>query len=119
MYGARKSQWKKITFMFGFVFKSAYLPWVLVGWHTITGGSIMSDLIGIAAGHLYIFLKDVLPTSPYKYNVLKTPKFIEKLVNKYYTVPNGNVGGVNPINQPQNDIRMGWRAFGGRAVRLG
>lgn len=36
----------------------------------------MSGLIGIGIGHLYIVLKDILPVSNYKYNVLKTPLFL-------------------------------------------
>ena len=37
------------------------------------------DLIGIAVGHTYIFLKDILPQT-HGYNFLKTPEFIKKLV---------------------------------------
>lgn len=46
----------------------------------LTGGEPFNDLIGIAAGHTYIFLKMTLPVS-HGYDLLKTPKFIEKIVN--------------------------------------
>ncbi len=74
--------------MFGFVFKSitlfstkkwldAYLPWVIVVYSVLTGANdILSYLVGIAAGHTYIVLKDVVPNSQYKYNILQTPKFL-------------------------------------------
>ena len=35
----------------------------------------MADLIGIAAGHLYYFLKDLLPIT-HSTDILKTPKFM-------------------------------------------
>jgi hypothetical protein len=59
---------------------SGNLPWVLVGLSIVTGGDPFHDLIGIAAGHTYIYLKEVLPVT-YGYNILKTPKFIENWVN--------------------------------------
>ncbi len=66
----------------------------------LSGAPILQDLIGVAAGHTYIFLKDILPNS-HRINILRTPKFLyiyihiytyiyiyiyiysEKLVNKY------------------------------------
>ena len=45
----------------------------------LTGGSPFNDLIGIAAGHTYIFLKMTLPVS-HGYDLLKTPKWIERAV---------------------------------------
>jgi hypothetical protein len=47
----------------------------------LTGGSPFHDLIGIAAGHTYIFLKMTLPVS-HGYDLIKTPKFIERIVNE-------------------------------------
>jgi len=113
----KKEPMERVQFMFGLVFNSAYFPWVLIGWTVLTGGSIVPHLIGVASGHLYIFLKDVLPASPYKYNLLKTPRFIENLVNKYYFVQNNNF---QQQGQQPGPIRFqGWRAFGGNGVRLG
>ena len=55
--------------------KGAYLPWVLLGYTVITGGSIVSELLGLASGHLYIILKDIVPNS-HGYNLLRTPQFL-------------------------------------------
>ena len=52
--------------------KAANLPWVLTALSLLTGGDIFKDLIGIAAGHTFIYLKLILPTS-HGYNLLKTP----------------------------------------------
>ena len=62
--------------IWGFPVKSGNLPWVLLAFSILTGGDPFHDLIGIAAGHTYIYLKEVLPLS-YGYNILKTPKIIE------------------------------------------
>lgn len=58
--------------LWGFPVKSSNLPWVLVLLSVLTGGDPFKDLIGIAAGHTYIFLKMILPNS-HGYNLLKTP----------------------------------------------
>ena len=47
----------------------------------LTGGDPFKDLIGIAAGHTYVFLKMTLPVS-HGYDVLKTPKFLENWINR-------------------------------------
>ena len=47
--------------LWGFPVKSSNLPWVLTGLSVLMGGDPFKDLIGIAAGHTYIYLKLVLP----------------------------------------------------------
>ena len=47
----------------------------------LTGGSPFDDLIGIAAGHTYIFLKMTLPVS-HGYDLLKTPNWMTRIVNE-------------------------------------
>jgi len=47
----------------------------LAGFHLLTGESILGDICGIAAGHLYIVLKDILPVTKNKH-FLKTPSFL-------------------------------------------
>lgn len=53
----------------------AYLPYAFLALSVLTGGDIISDIIGIIAGHLYYFLKDILPIQ-YNYDILKTPSFL-------------------------------------------
>ena len=60
--------------MFGFKFKSVYLPLVYVIIRLIMGGSITEPLTGIAVGHLYYFLASVVPLS-HGYQLVRTPKF--------------------------------------------
>ena len=118
-------------------------------YHLFTGMNPFSDLIGVAAGHTYIYLKMVLPES-HGYDLLKTPKSMDKLVatiNGWFEDPpapggrrvyglnndgaNAEVNAVNaegnPLNRLPRNARAGdnngggaaFRAFGGRGVRIG
>ena len=49
--------------LYGIPFKSEHFPWVYCAFNLITGGDVISCLIGIAAGHTYIFFKIILPRS--------------------------------------------------------
>jgi len=45
------------------------------------GGDIIGDLVGIATGHIYYFLKDII-TIKYDIDILKTPEFLTTLIDK-------------------------------------
>jgi hypothetical protein len=49
--------------IWGFPVQSAMLPWVLLALNVVQGADPIPDLIGIAAGHSYIYVRTVLPTS--------------------------------------------------------
>eukprot|EP01027_Heterolobosea_sp_BB2_P014826 GEZU01021272.1.p1 GENE.GEZU01021272.1~~GEZU01021272.1.p1 ORF type:complete len:287 (-),score=44.97 GEZU01021272.1:492-1244(-) len=55
-----------------------YFPWALMGLHMMMGGSIVTDLIGILTGHLYIFLDHDAP-AVYGWRLLKTPSVFHAL----------------------------------------
>ena len=67
--------------IWGFPVQSLHLPWVLMAFHLFTGGDPFNDLIGVAAGHCYVYLKEVLPDS-HGYDLLKTPKLMQLIVDK-------------------------------------
>lgn len=122
--------------LWGFPVKSGNLPWVLLLLSVLTGGDPFHDLIGIAAGHTYIYLKLVLPQS-HGYDFLKTPKLLEKwvlqIMRRFNARPPGGVRNLNNdrvnVNNNNNNNNAGggqgddggafFRAFGGRGVRLG
>lgn len=115
----------KIVSIWGFPVTSGNLPWALLGLSILTGGSPMNDLIGIAAGHTYIFLKVSLPNS-HGYDLLKTPKFIQYWTNEAIRRSNAQSGNARvfgaagervDINPDVAEARH--RAFQGRGVRLG
>ena len=64
---------------FGFRFKGFYIPWVMLAFSVLIGNSPVMDLLGIAAGHLYFFLQDVLPETSGALGgtrLLITPRFM-------------------------------------------
>ena len=70
-----------------------------MAFHLFTGGNPLNDLIGVAAGHTYYFLKNILPES-HGYNLIKTPGFMHTIVNKLNTM------GADPRQAPRPNNRM-------------
>lgn len=56
-----KNEPDRMVSIWGFPVSSGNLPWALLALSVLTGGNPFGDLIGIAAGHTYIYLKMVLP----------------------------------------------------------
>ncbi|TXG61962.1 hypothetical protein EZV62_013325 [Acer yangbiense] len=56
-----------------------YLPWAMLAMDVLFGASLLPDLLGIIAGHLYYFLTVLHPLAGGR-NILKTPKWVHKLV---------------------------------------
>eukprot|EP01006_Ploeotia_vitrea_P002132 TRINITY_DN10652_c0_g1_i1.p2 TRINITY_DN10652_c0_g1~~TRINITY_DN10652_c0_g1_i1.p2 ORF type:complete len:179 (+),score=84.93 TRINITY_DN10652_c0_g1_i1:332-868(+) len=76
---ARRHPYARMNLLGMFVFSAPYLPWVLLGFSVLLGGNSGTvDLVGIAVGHIYYFLKDVYPIMT-RANLLKTPHVIELL----------------------------------------
>lgn len=59
----------------GFSFEGLYLPWALIAFTVLIGGSPMMDIFGVIAGHLYYFLLEVLPTTK-GWNLIQTPAIL-------------------------------------------
>ena len=60
--------------VWGFVFRSANLPWVHLLMSLLMGGDVISMMIGIGVGHLWIFCDDTLPETHNIY-ITGTPKW--------------------------------------------
>lgn len=58
----RRNEHVLMSFLGLFTFRAPFLPWVLVAFSLLLGHSAQLDLLGIAVGHVYLYLKDVLPT---------------------------------------------------------
>ncbi|XP_059432205.1 derlin-1 [Corylus avellana] len=89
--------------------KAFYLPWAMLALDVIFGSSILPDLLGIIAGHLYYFLTVLHPLAGGKI-ILKTPKWVHKLVARWRI-------GAQPITRAQPESTTG-AAFRGRSYRL-
>ena len=120
--------------------KNALYPYALIVFNIVSGQGIYDNIVGIIAGNVYYFLEDVLPVQK-NIKLLKTPKFLVDLLEKYYysrlTYDNlnngnnnqggnngnfgfGNSGVMNRGNNNNNNTnRNGFRAFGGRGHVVG
>ena len=120
--------------------KNALYPYALIVFNIVSGQGIYDNIVGIIAGNIYYFLEDVLPVQK-NIKILKTPKFLVDLLEKYYysrlTYDNlnngnnnqggnngnfgfGNSGVMNRGNNNNNNTnRNGFRAFGGRGHVVG
>ncbi|XP_065254046.1 derlin-1 [Emys orbicularis] len=108
-----------VSFWFGTRFKACYLPWVILGFNYIIGGSIINELIGNLVGHLYFFLMFKYPMDLGGRNFLTTPQFL------YRWLPNRR-GGVSGFGVPPASVRRaaedqqgGGRHNWGQGFRLG
>lgn len=120
--------------------KNALYPYALIIFNIVSGAGIYDNVIGIIAGNVYYFFTDVLPIQK-NINVLKTPKFLVDLLEKYYysrlindnaNTGNDNQGGNNgqfgfgnsgAMNRGRgnnnNTNNNGFRAFAGRGHVVG
>ena len=144
IYIDSKREPQKMINLYFLPIKNALYPYALIVFNIISGAGIYDNIIGIIAGNIYFVLVDVLPVSK-NLNLLKTPKFLVDLLEKYYysrlTYENinngnnnqggnngqfgfGNSGAVNrgrgnENNNNNNANRGGFRPFGGRGYTVG
>ena len=142
IYIDSKREPQKMINLYFIPMKNAIYPYALIVFNIVSGAGIYDNIIGIIAGNIYFVLMDVLPQSK-NLNLLKTPKFLVDLLEKYYyrrlTYENintgnnnqgnnngqfgfGNSGAVNRGRENQNNNntnRGGFRAFGGRGTVVG
>lgn len=95
----------------------------------MTGGNIVSDLVGIVVGHLYYFLKDFAPTN-YGWDLLKTPRFLTQYFDSRASGARVTFSSLNNQNTRSNDRGSEFRrensentnrfnAFSGRGATWG
>jgi len=109
-YWSRREPYASLNF-FSFTIKGYQFPFALCFFQLLIGGNIWMDLLGLASGHIYYFLKEVVPAE-YGYTLIKTPAFLVSFMS-HYTVGNAAAGGgaAPPPPPPRN--------FGGAGHRLG
>ena len=79
--------------LWGFRMMSRHLPWARLALAVLMGASPVEDLVGIAAGHVYYFLVEVLPARYEGRRFLNTPEWLIHLVdyvndtNTFHQVP--------------------------------
>lgn len=109
-----------------------YLPFAFLALSVLMGGDLIGDLIGLAAGHCYYYLKDVVPIN-FRKEVLITPRFLRRIdhwgqsinestatsSNYYYSGGNNNNNTNNNNNNNDQGGRGSFQAFSGRGTTWG
>jgi len=78
---SRRNPGVPLSFLGIFTFGAAYLPWVLMAFSVLIGGSLVVDMLGMIAGHTYYYLEDVYPHTHHGRGrrLLKTPEIVKAL----------------------------------------
>jgi Derlin-2/3 len=63
--------------LWGFQVKGYQFPFAMLLFTLLIGGDVWADVVGLAAGHMYFFLADVVPLE-YGFHILKTPAFLNR-----------------------------------------
>lgn len=103
------------------------MPFAFLCFSVITGGDLLGDIVGIISGHVYYYLKDIVPLTFGK-DFLITPNFVRKYLdapNIYrptavhnYVNQNNTANATNNNNSNTNGNR-GFVAFSGRGNTVG
>lgn len=72
----KKNPEQRFKFLFIFVVRGAIFPWCYLGFLLLVGANWVDLVIGLVVGHLYIYLKEILPKSPQRIDLLRTPYFM-------------------------------------------
>ena len=83
----RKNPNQQFSVLFILKLKAVHFPWFYLFFRLITGHGLTNLLIGLVAGHAYIYLKEILPLSSQKH-YLETPKIL---------LSNKRVGGTEDV----------------------
>ncbi len=117
VYIDSKREPQKNVMIYFFVVKNCYVPYAFLLFSLITGGSIIENVIGIVAGHLYFFFKEIVPIQR-GLDILKTPKFVVDLTEKYVIMEENNTSmNNNQQNENNNNTRYGFSGVYNRGNR--
>eukprot|EP01006_Ploeotia_vitrea_P025216 TRINITY_DN58066_c0_g1_i1.p1 TRINITY_DN58066_c0_g1~~TRINITY_DN58066_c0_g1_i1.p1 ORF type:complete len:235 (+),score=92.24 TRINITY_DN58066_c0_g1_i1:48-752(+) len=97
---SRKDPYMAVSF-WGFAFKAWHFPFVLTVFSMLLGASPVLNIVGIAVGHLYHYLRDIVPTYYPGWDLLQCPQFMYNLFEEQ------NVHGRNQRWQGGAGYRLG------------
>lgn len=109
--------------MWGIVINAMYVPWVMIAIEVLLGYSIFLALLGIAVGHLFYFLVDVLPDL-HDIDLLQTPQFLVKMLgwgseNSGVSMERPQMRAPGSVQPPRNIPRTGRPSEWGGGRTLG
>lgn len=107
-YWSRREPYAQLNF-FSFNLQGFQFPFALLFFQLLMGGNIWGDLLGLGSGHIYYFLREIVPVE-WGYTWIVVPGMIQRFAVRHLgaTPPKG---GVAPAG--------GGRMFGGGGNRLG
>lgn len=116
-YWSRREPYASLSF-FSFSIKGYQFPFCLLLFQLLIGGSIWGDMVGLASGHIFYFLAEVVPQE-YGRRLIKTPSFLIRMMTRFAApgrpaapaAGGGVVPNIAPPPPPTN--------FGGAGHRLG
>lgn len=73
-YWSRREPYAMLNF-FSFSIKGYQFPFALIFFQLLIGGNVWMDLLGLASGHIYYFLAEVVPQE-YGHTLIKTPSLL-------------------------------------------
>jgi Derlin-2/3 len=79
---SRRNPDVRLNFLGVFNFNAPYLPWVLLGFTLVLNKTFpMHDALGIAFGHVYYYLDDILPEmTGHRNSYLRAPAFLYAII---------------------------------------
>lgn len=107
-YWSRREPYAQLSF-FSFQLQGFQFPFALLFFQLLMGGNIWGDLLGLGSGHIYYFLREIVPVE-WGYKWIIVPRFIQ-------TFAVNHLGAVPPKGFAQQ-MRAGG-GFGGGGQRLG
>jgi Derlin-2/3 len=108
---SRSDPFAEVVF-YGFSFKQWHTPFLFLLMGMLLGGNLILDATGIAIGHLYYFLTDLVPKN-WGRTVIWTPEFMVNFVK--YIAARWQTGAPPPVNSAAP--RPNWQQGAGH--RLG
>jgi len=90
-YWSRLEPEAELSF-FSFKIKGYQFPFALIFFQLLMGGNIWGDLLGLASGHIFYFLKEVCKKE-YGMEFLRTPSFLNRFMEPYVAGGGGEGGG--------------------------
>lgn len=102
-YWSRREPYAQVG-LWGFSIEAYKFPFILMVLDVMLGNSVIPNILGLLSGHLYYFLRELLPAER-GYNLLgRPPIFLDKLMNKLLS-----------LGQGSNTTRQGSNSSSGQA----
>lgn len=109
--------------LWGVIINALFIPWVMIAIKVLIGDSIFLPLLGIAVGHLFYFLVDVLPDL-HDIDLLQTPQFLVNMLgwgsgNSGVSMERPQMRAPGSVQPPRNIPRTGRPSEWGSGRTLG